>query len=82
MLARALQSLPLDQLQSERSECLAALLAIAKGRKVQRTGFDGRSVDYTPADTARLESLIADLDAAIQAKTTGTPTRRPLHPVY
>ena len=82
MLERALQSLDLATLQTERASCLSALLKLARGEKAQRTAFDGRSLDYTPADQPNLERLIAALDSAIQAKTSGRAARRPLHPVY
>lgn len=83
MLNRALQSLPLADLQAERTACLQALLALAKGEKVQRVDSNGRAIVYGPADLQRLESLIGDIDAAIQSKErNGTPARRPLHPVY
>lgn len=76
MLARALQSLDLDALTKERDACLSALLAVARGEKVVRAGFDARSVEYGPADQGRLEELIAALDAAIAAKQAGVQMRR------
>lgn len=82
MLTRALQSLSLADLQAERASCLQALFALAKGEKVARVDSNGRAIAYGPADVARLESLISDLDAAIQAKERGTPVRRPILPVY
>ncbi|MBK1719218.1 gpW family head-tail joining protein [Thiocystis violacea] len=83
MLSRTLQTLSLAELQTERSACLSALFKLARGETTQRVGFDGRAVDYTPADTAKLEALIGELDRAIRAKESGrTPNRRPLHPVY
>ncbi len=68
MLSRALQSLDLDALKSERSSCLSAVLSLASGKTVQRKTLDGRSVEYTPADIDALKSLIDSLEQAIQAK--------------
>lgn len=82
MLSTALQSLTLAELQAERTACLTALFALAKGERAQRRALDGRMVEYTPGDQARLESLISELDTAIRVKTTGTRARRPIHPVY
>jgi len=84
MLTRALMTLPLADLQVERTACLQALIALSKGEKVQRVDSNGRSISYTEADIARLESLISDIDNAITAKERGgaTPSRRPILPVF
>ena len=82
MLTRALQSLPLADLQTERTACLQALFALAKGEKVQRIDSNGRVIQYGPGDVARLEALIGDLDSAISAQERGTPARRPILPAY
>jgi hypothetical protein len=83
MLTRALLTLPLAELQAERTACLQALIALAKGEKVQRVDSNGRSISYGPADLKRLEALISDLDSAIaQKERGGIPARRPILPVY
>jgi hypothetical protein len=77
----ALATLDIATLQSYRDEALAALHRLAVGQRTESIAYKGNSRSFVPGDEPILRRWIADLQAAIDAKSAGTTlVRGPIHP--
>jgi hypothetical protein len=72
----ALATLSLEQLQTRLSEALDAVHALRTGKQIASTSFGDRSIGYQSLTQA--EAYVAQLNAAIIAKTSGRKARSPL----
>lgn len=75
----ALDSLDITTLKTYRAEAIVALQALATSQtEIEIDGLDGSRVKYNTASMPRLKEWIADLQSAIDRKSTGL-RRKPIH---
>jgi hypothetical protein len=75
-----LTDLPLETLNANLTDALAALHKLLTGAQVAQVGTaSGSRVQYTPSQTRELRQYIGDLQAAISAKTNNRPARGPIY---
>ena len=74
-----LQSLTLEELQTYRTEAIAALAKLHAGARRVSVAFADQRHEYQPGEADQLERWITKLQSAITAKQTGRPSRAPLY---
>lgn len=77
----ALATLDLETLQSYRAEAIPELRRLNTGQRTEAIAYRGNQRRFAPCEEPALCRWISDLQAAIEAKSAGTTSRRgPIHP--